>query len=112
MTFGSQDKAVCALLGNGGQCKKDNGKKKFWMTFYYGYGEFHITKVDRFSQMSSEFSSYDSHSPSTGGEISGSSTSTSLVQQYFAIRALYFKVRGVTSMTITFSGDISKIVSF
>ena len=115
MTFGTQDDAICALRGNKRRCKKANGKKKFWLTYYYGYGEFHISKFDRFSRMSSEkwsSSSASSSSSSSGkGKVSGSSTSTSLVEQYFAVRALYFKVRGASSMTITFSGDITKIVS-
>ena len=126
MTFGTQDDAVCALRGNKGICKKANGKKKFWLTYYYGYGEFHITKFDRFSRMSSEFApSYDSSSYSSSsssrkgkkkgkkdeGEVSGSSTSTSLVEQYFAVRAIYFKVRGVSEIVITCAGDISKEVN-
>ena len=126
MTFGTQDDAVCALRGNKGTCKKANGKKKFWLTYYYGYGEFHITKFDRFSRMSSEFTaSYESSSGWSSssssrkgkkkgkkdeGEVSGSSTSTSLVEQYFAVRAIYFKVRGVSEIVITCAGDISKQV--
>ena len=118
MTFGTTDDAFCCLKGvDKKRCQKANGKSKFWITYYYGYGEFHITKFDRFSQMSSQYSasSYDPSSTSSSsggkGKVSGSSTSTSLVPQYFAVRALYFKVRGVTEVTITFTGDISKTVS-
>ena len=123
MTFGTQDDAICALKGNKGTCKKANGKKKFWLTYYYGYGEFHISKFDRFSHMSSSSSSHPSSSSSFSsssssgkkgkkpGRVSGSSTSTSLVEQYFAVRAIYFKVRGVAEITLTLTGDISKVVS-
>ena len=121
MTFSTQDDAECALLGNkkNKKCRKANGKNKWWMTYYYGYGEYHITKFDRFSHMSSSSSSsssssYSSSSSSSGkkpGRVSGSSTSTSLVEQYFAVRAIYFKVRGVAEITLTLTGDISKVVS-
>ena len=101
--WGSQDSADCALMNTQAKCKKPNGKKKFWMTYFNGYGEFIIKKFDRFSDMSS-----DSDSTSTSYKDTG--LSNTLVPQKFAVRAIYFYVRGVDRIVITLIGDISQRV--
>ena len=113
----SKDSPHCSLKGvkNKGNCKKPNGRKKFWMTFQYGYGMLEIKKFDTFSNL---FSSSDTTSSSgsggsggSGGSRGGSSSSSFQIPQKFAISAIYFRVRGAQRILIKLLGDVGQTVS-
>ena len=113
----SKDSPHCSLQGvkNKGNCKKPNGRKKFWMTFQYGYGMLEIKKFDTFSNL---FSSSDTTSSSgsggsggSGGSRGGSSSSSFQIPQKFAISAIYFRVRGAQRILIKLLGDVGQTVS-
>ena len=116
-TFATTDVAACALKGvksaNKKVCRKQDGKRKWWMTFVFGYGTFEITKFDTFSQLTS--SSLSTGSGGSGGSGSTSddyqtSASSFQIPQKFAVRAIFFRVRGVSRIIIKLFGDVSQTV--
>ena len=93
----SVDSTDCALKGvNGtGICKKRNGKTKHWMTFRFRYGKIEIKKIDSF------FDSFDSSSDITSSYTSTSTDYSSYdIQHRFAVRAIFFRVRGASKIII------------
>ena len=78
------------------------------MTFIFGYGTFEITKFDTFSDLTSSSLSTGSGTSSDSYETSSSSFQ---IPQKFAVRAIFFRVRGVSRIIIKLFGDISQTVS-
>ena len=103
LQFGSRDSPMCAIRDTPYRCRAP--KNKHWMTYKYGYGEFHIGKFTHFSSTNSLGGTNIPYSESSP------SSSPTWVPVNFAVRAAYFRVRGVTNMTIDFQGDISQLVS-
>ena len=115
--WGSRDDVNCALRKTRAKCFKPNGRRKRWLTFDRGgYGEFAITKFALFS-VTQTVASNDTTTltgdttGSTSPTFGDGSTSTSLVERYFAVRALSFRVRGAFKIVITFEGVIRQVVS-
>ena len=101
------DSPDCALKGvkGKGNCKKPNGRRKFWLTYRFGYGELTIKKFDRFSNL------YSSSSDTSGTSASSQSDSSSFdIPQKFAISAIFFRVRGASQIIIKLRGDIGQTV--
>ena len=102
----SFDSPHCALKGvkGKGNCKKPNGRRKFWKTFQFGYGMFEIRKFDTFSNL------YSNSDPSATGSDTDTPSSFD-VPQKFAISAIYFRVRGANRIIIQLLGDVGQTVS-
>ena len=101
------DSPDCALKGvkGKGNCKKPNGRRKFWLTYRFGYGELTIKKFDRFSNL------YSSSSDTSGTSASSQSDSSSFdIPQKFAISAIFFRVRGANMIVIKLRGAIGQTV--
>ena len=103
MQFGSTDNPFCAIKDTSYRCRVP--KNKNWMTYEFGLGEFYIGKFTFLSSQSSM------PTVNAGYSSSSSSSSPTWIPVNFALRAAYFRVLGVTNITLDFLGDISQQVS-